>query len=76
MTGPEQNYRARLGGPRTPLRTTDANLNCAFVEKALLFIVSNIGKAQMGLPAFEEITLKKFHWGRRFRGFTPSSTNT
>ena len=27
--------RARRGGPRTPSTTTDANLDCAFVENAL-----------------------------------------
>ena len=29
--------RARRGGPRTPSTTTDANLNCAFVENALVY---------------------------------------
>ena len=31
--------------PRTPSRTTDANLDCAFVENALLFVVLKIGRA-------------------------------
>ena len=30
--------RARRGGPRTPSRTTDANLDCTFVENALVFV--------------------------------------
>ena len=30
-------WRARRGGPRTPSKTTDANLDCAFVENALYF---------------------------------------
>ena len=34
------------GGPKTPSRTTDANLDCAFVENALVFVVLNIGGAQ------------------------------
>ena len=36
-----QNYRKkdtiRCGGPRTPSRTTDASLDCAFVENALFY---------------------------------------
>ena len=37
-------YRARCGGPRTPSRTTDVNLDCAFVEKnAPFFLVTKIG---------------------------------
>ena len=31
--------------PRTPSRTTDANLDCAFVENALLFVVLKFGRA-------------------------------
>ena len=31
--------RARRGGPRTPSTTTDANLNCAFVENALIYVI-------------------------------------
>ena len=36
--------RARRGGPRTPSTTTDANLDCAFVGIALLFVVLEIGR--------------------------------
>ena len=38
---------AALGAevPGTPSRTTDANLDFAFVESALLFMVPNIGRA-------------------------------
>ena len=32
-------WRARRGGPRTPSRTTDANLDGAFVENPLLILV-------------------------------------
>ena len=38
--------RARRRGPRVPSRTTDANLDCAFVENALLFVVLKIGKTR------------------------------
>ena len=37
--------RARRGGPRTLSRTTDANLDCAFVENALVFVIPKIGCA-------------------------------
>ena len=33
--------RAGNGGPRTLSRTTDAKLDCVFVENALLFVVNN-----------------------------------
>ena len=39
-------WRARRGGPRTPSTTTDANLNCAFVENAPVFVVLKIGRAR------------------------------
>ena len=35
ILGHHQVCRARRGGPRTPSTTTDANLDCAFVENAL-----------------------------------------
>ena len=35
--GHRQVWRARCGGPRTPSTTTDANLDCAFVENALFY---------------------------------------
>ena len=34
----------RRGGPRTLSKTADANLDCAFVESALVFVVLKIGK--------------------------------
>ena len=37
--------RARRGGPRTPSGPTDANLDCAFVENTLVFVVPKIGRA-------------------------------
>ena len=57
--------RARRGRPRTLSRTTDANLDWAFVEKALLFVVPKVGRARVPLmtplttPCFR-IT-KSFH---------------
>ena len=38
-------WRARRGGPRTPPTTTDANLDCAFVENLLVSVVPKIGRA-------------------------------
>ena len=35
IQGRRQVCRARCGGPRAPSTTTDANLDCAFVENAL-----------------------------------------
>ena len=37
--------RKEGGGPRGPSRTTDANLDCAFVGNALVFVVQKIGWA-------------------------------
>ena len=39
----------RRGGPRTPSRTTDANLDCAFVENSLVFVFPKIGRARLPL---------------------------
>ena len=39
-------WRTRRGGSRTPSTTTDANLNCAFVENALFLHLSLILKSQ------------------------------
>ena len=36
-------WRARRVGPRTPSHTVDANLDCAFVKKALVLVVPKIG---------------------------------
>ena len=35
IQGHRQAWRARHGGPRTLSTTTDANLDCAFIENAL-----------------------------------------
>ena len=35
--GHRQVCRARRRGPRTPSRTTDANLDCVFVENKLIY---------------------------------------
>ena len=35
--------KAVCGGSKTPSRTIDANLDCAFVENAFVFVVPNIG---------------------------------
>ena len=43
---------ARRGGPMTQSTTADANLDCAFVENALVFAVPNIGGAPLSLPLF------------------------
>ena len=40
---------ARHGGPRTPSRTTDKNLDCLFVENAPVFDVINIWGARAPL---------------------------
>ena len=37
IQGDRQVWRARRGGPRTPSTTIDANLDCAFVENALIY---------------------------------------
>ena len=44
--------RARRGGARTLLRTTDAKLDYAFVENALVFVYPRIGwtKAPLSTP--------------------------
>ena len=42
-------YRTKVGGPRTPSRTTDANLDCLLVEKALLSVVQKVGRARARL---------------------------
>ena len=39
-------WRARHGGPRTPPRTTDEYLDCAFVENALFLHLSLTVKGQ------------------------------
>ena len=41
-----QVWRSRRGGPRTSSTTTDANLDCAFVENALFYTQSSIVKSQ------------------------------
>ena len=38
--------RARRGGLRTPSTATDANLDCAFDENALPFVVLKFGGAR------------------------------
>ena len=45
--------RARRGGPRTPSRTSNANLDSAFVENALVYVVAKNGGA---LPLDNVIT--------------------
>ena len=39
----------RRGGPRTPSGTTDSNLDCAFVDNAIVFVVLKNG-GPLGLP--------------------------
>ena len=43
--GHRQVCRARRRGPRTPSKTAYANLDCAFVKNALVFVSSKIGRA-------------------------------
>ena len=38
-------WRARRGGPRTPSPTTDANLDCAFVQNALVSPILDFEKS-------------------------------
>ena len=38
----DQVYHARRGGPRTELRTTGVNLDCAFVKNALVYVLLKI----------------------------------
>ena len=52
-------WGARHGGPRTPTRTTDANLDCAFVENALVFVAPKIGRARASPPDLDTITISK-----------------
>ena len=51
MQGHLQLSRPRHRGPQRLLRTTDANLVCAFDENDLLFIVPNIWRA--GAPLYD-----------------------
>ena len=44
IQGHHQVWRARRGGPRTSYRTTDANLDCAFVENALIYTDPQMSK--------------------------------
>ena len=46
--------RARGGGPGTPLRTTDANLNCVIVENALFCCSKYCEGPGPSRPAWEE----------------------
>ena len=48
--GHYQVCRARCGGPRTPSRTTDANLDSAFVKNAFVLNVLKVwgARAPMG----------------------------
>ena len=43
--GHRQVCPAMRGGPRTPSTTTDANLDCAFVENALFTLILNCEKS-------------------------------
>ena len=51
-------YLARRGGPRTPSRTTDANLDCTFVENTIVFIDSKIRKAKVYHPTPPDVASK------------------
>ena len=45
------------GGPRTAPRTTDANLDCAFVEKVLVFVALKFGRPLMSTPPLAVIII-------------------
>ena len=49
IQGNRQVCGTRRRGPRTPSRTTDANLDCAFVENALFLHQSLIMKSQQNI---------------------------
>ena len=51
IQGHHQVCRARRGGPRTRSRTADANLDCASVKKALVFVAPKIWRARAPLAA-------------------------
>ena len=50
-------WRARRGGLKTASRTTNTNLDCAFVENALLFVALKIGRPPLSAPLGREATL-------------------
>ena len=47
LEGHCQFWHARSGSPKTPLWTTDANLDCGFVKRTLFLIYPKIGKAPL-----------------------------
>ena len=55
----------RRGGHRTPSRTADADLECAFVENALVIVVPKIGRAQAPLvsPCLSPLVEKWTEYG-------------
>ena len=65
--------RARRGGPRTPSRTSDANLDCAFVENALFLPRSLIEKIRQNITVVSQYRDYKNRdgqsWDRQFRDY-------
>ena len=57
--GHRQVCGSRRSGPRKQSTTTDANLDCAFVENALVFIVPKVGRARgpLGAPLFTKFNI-------------------
>ena len=55
--GHRQVCHARRGGPRTASRTIDANLDCAFIKNALVFVASKIGRALSAPPTRTHLKL-------------------
>ena len=54
-----QECHAKLGGPRTPSRSADTNLDCANLKNALLFSVPKIGSARAPVAHLYDPSLSK-----------------
>ena len=57
---------ARLGGPRTPSTTTDANLECPFAENALFYTDPRLQKGQQKIN--ELVVRRGLQTGRTHAG--------
>ena len=58
IQGPCQVCRATCGGPKTPSRTSDTNLDCLFDGNAHLFDAANIGRARPPLQPLCDFVTK------------------
>ena len=52
----------RCGGPRTASRTTDATLECVFVEKALVLLIQNRGSLRLAPLSTPLLMHETFGW--------------